>query len=309
MTPASRPDPPDVNRAIHDRIQGYRPQAKSIPADEWMEVADFTREAVRIAQPSTPGVATTELKVVAQFANWCRGQSLPLDPETILTPAWVNEYDRQKLRGSLARKDERARLRRIAVAATRKAPWGPVPDAVRRSPMLPPYSDVELALLATLADGQPTSRVRDAAAAILALGLGCGFRSREIIYSRAGDIEPGPDFVTVTTYGEAPRRVPVLPRYAPLLRKLSTRSPDARLVPGGDRLDNVMKKFRKVGGITIQPTRMRTTWLVDVLNAGVTVPELLVVSGMSTTHSLLRYAEFLDRRPDVDLYRALGGDP
>lgn len=309
MTPPSRPDARAVNPAIVERIERYKPQKKSMAEDAWVEVADFAREAVRKAQPSTPGVATLELLIVAQFANWCREQSLPLDPETILTPDWVDEYDRQKLRGSLARKDDRTRLRRVATAATRKAPWPQSPQLVRRSRIQPPYSAHELTMLATVADGQPTRRARDTAWAILALGLGCGMWPREMLLARAADIEVDAAYVVVAVHGEAPRRVPVLPRYAPVLRELSHRAPDARLVEGANRLDNIILKLRKVEGVRFQPTRMRITWLVDVMNTGLTVPEVVTLSGLSTTHCLLNLVPYLNRRPDDVLFRAIGGAP
>ncbi|MET7913199.1 hypothetical protein ABZU45_33695 [Streptomyces avermitilis] len=60
-------------------------------------------------------------------------------------------------------------------------------------------------------------------------------------------------------------------------------------------------------GAVLQTQRLRTTWLVELLNAGIPLKVILKASGLGTLHSLSRYLVFLHDVPEAEASDLLRG--
>ncbi|MET8439026.1 hypothetical protein ABZV61_41475 [Streptomyces sp900116325] len=60
-------------------------------------------------------------------------------------------------------------------------------------------------------------------------------------------------------------------------------------------------------GPVLQTQRLRTTWIVDLLNAGIPLKVILKASGLATLHSLSHYLVFLHDVPETEASDLLRG--
>lgn len=305
--PASRPPTAEVNTLVSERISGYFP--RNVSSEEWASVAPFVRASVTAVGPPTPESATGLMGVTMQFARWCLTQGLPLEPEIVFTPDRVDDYlERSQIPVT---KDVATRLRRVGRAATVRAPWSRPSQTRPRPPRTAPYSTDDLSALHDWADAQPTARLRHTAKAALSLPLAFGLTTAELGAAYRDDVTDDGDVVLLRVRGRRPRTVPALATHADDVRKVVLHAPRGeRLVPGCERIDNTLlnlKNRRRHPRLVVM--RLRTTWCLEVLRAGASIPEFMELAGVDTTAILADLAPYLPRRADDELFRALGSTP
>lgn len=284
----------------------YEP--KGLPLAAWSQVASFVRAAVTDFGPASPWAALQHLTTVTRFCVWAVGEYLPLEREALFTPDVVERYTvigMPRLRES-SRRTHRSRLAGVGRAVTRRAPWPPPATALPRNRLAAPYSPAEVGGFLEAAGQQATASRTRAAFGLLAGGLGAGLMPGEHLAITGRSVTVDGEATVLTVAGARPRDIPVLTAYAPLMRTLAARYPDQPLVgPTSETSKNRLNKL--VGRIEIPhrlppltAPRLRTTWLVTLLAAGVPLPELLASAGLASTGNLIDLVPHLPRLPEAE---------
>ena len=178
---------------------------------------------------------------------------------------------------------------------------------IPRSAPTAPYSKAEIAELYSWANTQSTlNRSRDALS-LLALGLGAGLPTREILEVRTGDISfgtatGGTPTASVVIWRGLPRVVPVQPDWVRTVRTVHDQlGEDAwmfcprRTGTGSGQVTNFLTRSRTT--LDVRPARMRATWLVRHLAGSTPADELLRIAGLKHYAALDRLIELLPKSP------------
>jgi hypothetical protein len=199
------------------------------------------------------------------------------------------------------------------------------PDKLAGAPASRPYTGAEQAALWAWANGQPTADLRHGLKTLLALGLGCGLESREIIPLRATDVRTGPtapgsfngganadapvgaaDQVMVAVRGRRARLVVCRHAWERVLGDQAEHAlriggePGGYLfranaaVRGGNIVTNFLARAHAAPGVPpLKTARLRATWLVGLIEAGVPLTVIVSAAGLDTLHSLTRLLPFV----------------
>lgn len=182
-------------------------------------------------------------------------------------------------------------------------PPGEEPFPIPRSDPTPPYTQPEVAALWSWANGQGTARRRQDARVLLALGLGAGLATRELLAVRVEDVDCRADSVHVMVWDGRPRVVPVLPAWETPLREAlaaAVRTDQWLFRAGrtgvrGAQVTDFLNRGHKAD-VEVQPVRMRTTWMLGHLQAGTPPRDLLRIAGLENLAALDRITRFLPPR-------------
>ena len=286
MPAKRRPVPQDVQ----DTIAGYSPTGPSAAA--WPVCGGAVREWVLAAAPQGHSHAVKLLAITARLAAWAVEQGLPVDPERVLHPDAVERFVAVARAGERdgTRATYRSRLRRVAVAATRKAPWSP-PVKIPRPGHRAPYTPADLGLL--LAAG---SRIADPdrarAFVMVPVGLAAGPQPAELLLLTADHITVGRDGLVDVLVGAgtpAERLVVADAAYGPLLLAAAAATPDGPLLTdsaGKNAVASLSLLARPDGKCpAVSAQRLRTTWLARLL-ARVPLGEAMRAAGLTSACAL-----------------------
>jgi integrase len=274
----------------------YRP-INALPY--WDVIGTFITEAVAEAASQSGRDERGLYPATAAFVLWCwQSRGTPLDRVRIFRQATVEEFIHlamsNKARGSKA--THRATLRlMIEMLNPDEMRRGPRPIA--RSSPTEPYTPQEVAALHSWAVSQGTPRRRQDAIALLALGLGAGLATREILGVRVTDLDTRANNLQVIVWESRPRVVPLRADWQrPLYRIMDNLEPkDWLFRPGrasattGQITDFLM---RARTDLDVRPSRMRNTWLLGHLREGTAPAELLRISGLRNLAALDKIANF-----------------
>ncbi|WP_432058190.1 hypothetical protein [Streptomyces sp. bgisy022] len=184
-----------------------------------------------------------------------------------------------------------------------------------------PYSPSETAALWAWALAQPTAELRHGCQVLLALGLGCGLDSPEVVPLRAHDVRAADDgAAAVNVRGSRPRLVLCRRPWEAVLAKVVREA----TVPGTAswlfrprsqaRAKNTVTNFlaRTAKDPACPPLvqgRARATWLVGLIDDGVRLPVIVAAAGVDTLHALSRIMPFVRTVPAPDAGAQLRGEP
>ncbi|WBM79838.1 hypothetical protein KIV56_16970 [Cryobacterium breve] len=274
----------------------YRP-INALPY--WDEIGEFVNAAVADTASISGRDARSLYPAAVAFVMWCwQSRGTPLERPRIFRRVVVEEFVHLGMasyaRGSKA--THRATLT-IMVEALNPAETVRSRRAIPRSAPTQPYTREEVAALHSWAAAQGTRRRHHDAIALLALGLGAGLATREILGARVADLETQDDHINVIVWEGRARVVPVRPDWQrPLRRILADLDPAALIFrPGrtgaspGQLTDFLLRSRTE---LDVRPSRMRTTWLLEHLNAGTPPKELLRISGLKNFAALDKIAAF-----------------
>lgn len=154
----------------------------------------------------------------------------------------------------------------------------------------------------SFAAGLSTELTRMRIRTILTFSLGCGADSTDLRNLRGSHVtlaDNGTVLVDIRVSGSRPRQVPVLARYEQAAWKLAREAGTSPLLGGKPgiraRPDTIISnawKQDRVGVPLPSVQRLRITWLVDLLLAGVRLDVVSQASGVSVGH-MDRYLRFL----------------
>lgn len=175
---------------------------------------------------------------------------------------------------------------------------------VRLAPLPPstasaPYSKDELAELRAWARLSTGAR-RKTANVLIALGVGAGLSAGEVVGVTRRDIVADGSKAMVTVRGTRPRVVLMERAWAEtLLRAVVDLEPgdwvfgNGRATAGKNLVTNFIAKTT-TAGLAPNTQRMRATWIVNQLQAGVGAVPLMRSAGVASLEAITRYVQFVD---------------
>jgi integrase len=152
---------------------------------------------------------------------------------------------------------------------------------------------------------QPRSWRRQSALALLALGLGTGLRSGEIVAARRTDVLWRAGALGISVGGATPRTVTARPPYAELLAQVSRDAPGNHLFHPQEAersYRNFVNDFCRQlvcdpAAPKLSANRCRSSFICDHLATDTPLSVLLEMSGIKEVESLLRYSLHVDGAP------------
>jgi integrase len=283
------------------------PYEPTIDTAVWLAVRDFVTAAVGEAAGKTPYREATLNVAAGRLAAWCwQSAGLPLERGVVFQRDTIARFiavgcsdwkaaARGNLRSQLLRMSEVLLGR---TASLRKL--GALPPSDPASP----YSKPELVQLRNWASSQSTQFRRTNAAVLLALGAGAGLSAAEIGELRVGDIRAGDEGVSVEVGGERARTVPVRRTWeGALVDRARSSPPDSYAFRENHTANypNLISSFVvRSGAMRVRPTsqRLRATWIVHHLDAGVPVVTLMRAAGVESLEAFTRYVRFVAADPE-----------
>jgi hypothetical protein len=251
---------------------------------------------------------------VGYFLVWADGQGLPVVTATVVR-THTDEYCRAGMPTSSekSRADRRARLRWLADQVNPgQAPDKGVP--VARPSIKPPYTEAEMAQLLRVLSTQPSAEKARQAALCVGLGAGAGIDAPDLRHLRREHIsDDATGGLTVRVIGRNPRSVPLMHRYAPLVR-----CGVAGLKPGQLLLGRFEERRNITGhamaGVValgdcprIEQSRLRATWLATLMSQPVPLGLLLNAAGLRSARTLPDLLPYLPTINATDASSALRG--
>jgi hypothetical protein len=223
--------------------------------------------------------------ILLRLTHWTTNQGVALHREVVLDPAVVEQFCTVELANDRSQATYRSDLRRMGRRLTVNAPWEPRPVAMATRQIAAPYSPGEIAMLRRDVVEQPTPARLRGGRVLLALGLGAGLDGRWAARITGSDIvRRGPVF-EVETAAPAPRRVVVRADWEEEIQALAAEAGAEPLIgrhpPSKNRVAHVTKRLVfPAGHPVLSPPRLRSTWLLTLLDEGVRLPELCAVAGI-----------------------------
>jgi len=295
---------------IARRIEGYRP--KDVPETWDSTIRPFVVTALRAAEPQgTPSVEQWA-RVLTLISSWCVAEGIPLDIERVLDPDTVERFTSTRLKGFPSRHHYRTVLRRLGRRLTKRAPWPPRPEPMKRRKVALPYSATELDQLWEDAQRQSSPPRRRTAMALICLGAGAGIDGRWCTKVRGTDVRRLGGVVVVQVNGPSPREVPVLERFEEHMLRIAEEAGDDLLIgpfsQHRNRTYKIASRFEPGHGHpNLSVKRLRSTWIVEHLSRGTRVPELLAAAGTSRVESIDELLEFVPPLDAADARQMLRG--
>ena len=242
-----------------------------------------------------------EHSVLAGLGRFCSSQGLGSPP---LLGQVVEAFVGQGLEGRApsTKGTYRSVLRHLSAAAAASQQSIPFSGA----PAPPPYAPKERAELVAMVMAQPKPWRRHSALALLALGIGAGLRSGEIVaFTRADVVVGSAGALSVCVGGTRSRTVPVQPPYGAWLRELRGAGDGEALFHPEEAersYPNFVNDFcrqlvRDPTGAMLSANRCRTSFICDHLAQGTDLSVLLEMAGINEVESLLRYARHVEGAP------------
>ena len=280
---------------VRHQLENFQPI--KVRAETWAIIGPYVRDAVARAAPSSASSAMKYCSPVASLLSWCCGAGLDLRPDVVFHPDTIDRWVTDSSGFSAStRACYRSVVRKFAAKVVGPPLYPPSP-VMNLSPPLAPYTAAELAVIVSWARGLPTERMRQRVGVIIALALGAGLHAGEIEAATAACVHPMfPTGFEIRVRGNRARRVPLVSRWDATLHDAVFRS------RGGSLLFPNQAKVRErainglFSGLPTSPSpklsvpRLRTTWIVQHLDAGVPLNLLAEVAG---TEHFTRYMAFM----------------
>lgn len=235
---------------------------------------------------------------VTPFVLWCwQTKGLDLDRAKMFRRSRIESFVINGMTGMSRGTKNTLRGKLLRVSEVVTTPIEPAPlHGIGRSTPTPPYDSKQRAELYSWSRTRGTSAARRDAAVLLALGLGTGLATRELLDVHRRDVSV--DGASVRVRDARRRSVPVEEGWRPVLRQqlADLAADDWAFRPGrsGTSSGQVADFVRRTAtDLDIRPARMRSTWLCWRLERNTPVDTLLAESGLHTYASLDRYRVFL----------------
>lgn len=268
----------------------------NLDAEAWAQMQDFVRGTIRFRYAPYHGESEVRhaLSCLSGFADWALFYGVGPMNDTLLTAQAIDSYEAHRASEVLPSVAARERkiLRTIAGIAN-------VTEFDRTStstPVSQPYSPTEQGAIRRWAETQPSERRRSLCGAVVALTLGAGLTSHELMNVRQRDVVTLDDGMVGVRVGS--RLVPVIEEWNDLIAHLADgRSEQYLIAPGRSQRDG-QSIHQIIGRIPTHPThplpqRMRNTWLIRCLDAGVPLQNVVEAAGLESPEMLRRLIPFM----------------
>lgn len=279
-----------------------------LPVNEWEPIADFVRDAVASAGPSRVDTAKNWMWSVTRLAHYCHFIAcIDLTFETVFHADVIERFVQQmETRSRSTRSTTRSYLFHISSKLVGFQEQSLLRNDIARWEAADAYTMEEVHRLLFAQRTQRTEYRVVTFGAILALGLGAGLTSGEMLRLEQRDVHRyGFDIELQVLGGERrnPRSVPMVRSWVdllqPALRPLSSsglvvlprRSKDSDSANG---ISNFLARSAVFGDVP-NTWRLRATWLVAHLNAGTPLPDLMEAAGVDSLAKFERFIPHLSR--------------
>jgi integrase len=301
-----------VNNAA-EHIANYKPN--SIPRAEWDNViGPFVRDCVTKTGSQKRYTVLHSLRGTAGLAVWARQQGIPLDPERVFALETVERYVTVGLPNlsKESRRTLRASIRMVGEASTKNVPWEPRPAALPRNHLQAPYAATEVARWWEIATTQSTPGRARTAQAVIALGLGIGILPAENLDVTGRCVRRDGDVLLVDIPGGRARTVACGAEWADRLEAVAAQYPSEPLIGAvsrnRNRVNSLVTRVEIPAGMPrLVPARLRSTWIVGLLNRGVPIPALMSAVGWTAIPRLDDYMRYLTVTDEKTRYRLVAG--
>jgi hypothetical protein len=264
----------------------------------WEEYRTIMTTVVKAAAPPSYEVAREMLFIGYAFIQWLVTiAAVPIDADRLFTERNLLRFVQQMpSKGKAFREGIQAKyLARLVKAHTGSRPKTGLPEGRK---VANPYTRAQLASACSFANTRRTELQTRTLRTIVALGAGAGLSFIEMEAVRLRDLAD--DHVLVTV--QRPRVVPLIPYWLDWIDRDPNGEPDDHLVmPGRPRLRKHGEKLRNfiksVDDNPVDANRLRTTWVVSLIRAGIGAGEIRNMAGFKTFQALDNYIPFL---PDID---------
>ena len=308
--------PVDLDEVI-ERALDYRPYR--LTDHVWEEIRPLFLDCLAALNPPSVMSFYRDARGLMPFLTWAQLQGFPLTRESVfhleLVETWATwqQLEVKAGRGGRLTKgsvsDYKTLLRRLGPVLNEAGGWpvkasrvpGGSQKGIRRG-----YSDHEVGLMVRAVQVMPEGDKRRLAWGTLVMGLGFGpavseaqvFTGRDVVTTSEGV------FAALGEYRE--RLVPVVDVWVePLLALVAVypTEPFIRVTAGRNAYANAIRSVDLGRDVpAISPQRLRTTWMVDRMRAGVDPRVLRDLAGLKSLTFLIDMTEYL---PDPDETAAL----
>jgi hypothetical protein len=269
--------------------------ASQLPKDVGTTVERLASDLFDRAAPS-PADAQTFRSRIGLLVEWCHRQGLELTAEVVLHPDTIDRFVATGCSHLTpgSRSNYRSVLSRIGEFLLGPEVYPPRRLPLTSSTPVDCYSEHEERSLRSWVRGLPTLAMREDALVVLSLGLGAGLTSSEITSLRGGGVLVSRQQVVLVIAGTRARRVPVLEHWE---ADVSTAAERARrgLVFRPERtravvshVSRFVERLPRGDAPKLSTQRLRASWLVRHLEAGVPINMLAIAAGIAPER-LVRY--------------------
>lgn len=308
------------------QMANYTPQA--LPPAEWARIEWYVRDVMARTMDPRHKDPISNAWTLARYVHWAHVlHGHPLEDRTLFAKRLIVAFTERALadRPHNYISSERARL--FSIAKKVNPDEKPLPSRNRARVSNPPYTPAEISQLWTTARTLISPYGRRSICLIMALSAGAGLNPSDYLELRNRDIEddgeglivniPGCPQVARTTLPA--RRVPVTRDWEARLRELMADpglDPDEfvtwpRVTDNRPNLQAITAGLgRHIPDRSRRPVinRLRTTWLVGHLQAGIPADVICHGAGYSTVESLARYMQYIESPDLATQTRLLRGD-
>lgn len=283
MRPAeANPNGPVAPADVAAFLATYHPTTE--PARSlWLNgLREFTIDHFGKLTFTSPKALRTRATQFTKVSAFGIAEGCPLDIEQLWSPPRIDRYlaehpDQLYLRSNLVL---------LARQVTKRAPWGapPVRDTRTRT-QWEPYSHHEIREFIRQARAQSSRPKVRGALALLAMGYGAGLRGDELPWVQARDLLDVEHGMAVQVGPPWTRQVPLLTEMEPIARELRDGISPEDWLSGRPPLSayHIARGFDLPaavnGGEPVRACRLRATWLVNHLQRGVPIGDVLVAAG------------------------------
>lgn len=275
----------------------------------WEHIRPFTVEIVeRTVSTHTYTTLQRAVSPIAQFVSWAHfEQGVPLKTEVMFRPELAERWLAQCNIGNSTKGTYRWVLTQAGRAVTKRAAWNPPEQPFSRGRTAEPYTGTHVRRLLQLKEQQPNAERGLVLNAALTLGLGAGTNGRSLPRVRRDDlVERGG--VWSVRLANPSRLVPVLPAFQESVKCLAERTAHNELVIGSSRrAENLLPRIARAHQIDISLARLRSTYIVTLLQADLPLPVLVHLTGIAGGARLGDFLRYVPRCSPAAAQRAVLG--
>lgn len=285
-------------------VQKYNPTA--IPSKNWETIKPLVIETVTDYRTANPTLRETTdvVTYTAHLIYWTTAiAGYPFDKSVIFdrdTIAYYITYGCSHLRAN-TRSTRRSLLLRVAEATLPPQERVTRLTKIHEDTPLAPYTSEDILNLRGWAENQPTETKRITCRALLALGLGAGLNTHDILHLKARDIHVDNIGVLIQVRNnKSCRDIPVLATWEqPLIDILTLRQSDDwvlgihRTGRRNSWMSSYLAKCTPYKDVQPKVGRMRNTWIFHHMLTGTPIGPLTYASGLETFRTIEKLIPFL----------------
>lgn len=283
-----------VMRTAQDVLDHYAPEVERVLPEVWRTIRPLAVKGVTQSTYKAPTSVHFALRITARFLAWTLEQGIPLDAELVFTPQRVEQYIAEGEASSSAHSqgNYRAALTNVGKAITKRAPWEPDrTQYTKHIRLAPPYTEAEIAGYWDAVE-QQSAKGAHILRSMLVFAHGAGLKVTELMDVSSQDIY----------FLKGAPIAPVLSQYTDELRTLCAEHPEGPIIgtqkkKSNDTFANFRKAIKTPAYLpTLTASRLRTTWIKDVLNNGSSLAEVQAAAGTTSASTLEAIAPYTKRR-------------